>query len=306
MDAAAKGLGIIQEQHHRAGDDARTAGDLEKGLERCRARSCAKWSELNALSTEVHPENLHPYHILLLVKDQTGLENLYKLVSESHLKYFHRYPRIPRSLLTEYREGLLLGTACEAGELFTALLNGVEEQQVERIAAFYDFFEIQPLTNNEFLVREGRLTKEELIELNRQLCRLGEKLGKPVVATGDVHFLRPEDEVFRRILMAGQGYTDAEEQPQLYLRTTAEMLAEFAYLGDELAHQVVVVTAADRRGDWRSKPVSDQFYLSKLLGGGGDPTAATAGGRIIRQASAQLTAWSRTEEAIAMAMQYYI
>ncbi len=268
LDAVAKGLGIIQEQHHRAGDDALTAWKiLEKGLERCREKNCTKWTELNALSTAAHPESLHSYHILLLVKDQTGLANLYKLVSESHLKYYHRHPRIPRSLLAEYREGLLLGTACEAGELFSALLNGAEEQQVERIAAFYDFLEIQPLTNNEFLVREGRLTKEELIELNRQICRLGEKLGKPVVATGDVHFLRPEDEVFRRILMAGQGYSDAEEQPPLYLRTTTEMLAEFSYLGEELAYQVVV--ANPRRivaeiGD--VKPVPDQFYPPKLPG----------------------------------------
>ena len=268
LDAVAKGLGIIQEQHHRAGDDALTAWKiLEKSLERCRERSYHKWSDLNALSTEVQPENLHPYHILLLVKDQTGLKNLYKLVSESHLKYFHRHPRIPRSLLAEYREGLLLGTACEAGELFSALLNGVEEQQVERIAAFYDFLEIQPLTNNEFLVREDRLTKEELIELNRQICRLGEKLGKPVVATGDVHFLRPEDEIFRRILMAGQGYADAEEQPLLYLRTTEEMLAEFSYLGEELAHQVVVANPQQIAAEiGEVKPVPDRFYPPKLPG----------------------------------------
>lgn len=268
LNAVAKGLGIIQEHHHRAGDDALTAWKiLKRGLEGCQERSLEQWSDLNALVTEVHPESLHPYHLLLLVKDQTGLENLYRLVSESHLKYFHRHPRIPRSLLTKYRKGLLLGSACEAGELFSALLDGVEAQKAESIAEFYDFLEIQPLTNNEFLVREGRLTKEELVAVNRRICRLGEQQGKPVVATGDVHFLRPEDAILRRILLAGQGYADAEEQPLLHLRTTKEMLAEFSYLGEDWAQQVVVDNPKRMAAEiGEIKPVPDQFYPPKLPG----------------------------------------
>ncbi len=186
------------------------------------------------------PEFERTNHILILVKNATGLKNLYKLVSESHLQYFYRHPRIPRSELERYREGLILGTACEIGELYRAVAAGLPEDKLLQIASFYDFLEIQPLGNNEFMVREGRATVEDLKNYNRTICRLAEQLGKPVVATGDVHFLRPRDEVFRRILMYGQGFADAEKQAPLYFRTTEEMLEEFAYLGEELAAKVVV------------------------------------------------------------------
>ena len=268
LDAVAKELRIPQAQHHRAGDDALTAWRiLEKGLELCRARDLTKWSDLNGLTQAVRPESLHPYHIILLAKDQTGLGNLYRLVSSSHLQHFHRHPRIPRSLLTAHREGLLVGSACEAGELFSALLNGADERKVRKIASFYDFLEIQPLANNDFLLREGRLSREALMTLNRNICRLGEDLAKPVVGTGDVHFLRPEDAIFRQILLKGQGYEDAHLQPPLYLRTTAEMLDEFSYLGADLAQRVVIENTRQIAAEITGvKPVPDQFYPPQIPG----------------------------------------
>ncbi|NLY89803.1 MAG: PolC-type DNA polymerase III [Firmicutes bacterium] len=239
--------GAITEEGRGASveEEARALREIiQEAFAVCREKGITSWRELEALLSPAEDrgnlEQLRSHHILVLVRNITGLNNLYRLVSESHLRYFHRYPRIPKSLLTRYREGLLLGTACESGELFSALLAGAEEEELAAIAGFYDFLEIQPLGNNEFLLREGRLTREELMELNREICRLGEKYGKPVVATGDVHFLRPQDEVFRRILMAGQGYTDADRQPPLYFRTTGEMLAEFSYLPPETAYRVVV------------------------------------------------------------------
>lgn len=268
LDAVAKELRITQAQHHRAGDDAMTAWRiLEKGLELCQARDLAKWPQLNSLSQAVRPESLHPFHIVLLAKDQTGLANLYRLVSASHLQHFHRHPRIPRSLLTVHREGLLVGSACEAGELFSALLNGADEQKVRKIASFYDYLEIQPLANNDFLLREGRLNREVLMALNQNICRLGEELAKPVVATGDVHFLRPPEAIFRQILLKGQGYEDAHLQPPLYLRTTEEMLDEFTYLGPDLAQQVVIDNPRRLAAEICDvKPVPDQFSPPQIPG----------------------------------------
>ncbi len=182
------------------------------------------------------------YHVIILVKNRQGLKNLYRLVSKSHLEDFYRNPRILRKDLVELREGLILGTACEAGELITGYLQRKTESELEEIASFYDFLEIQPLANNEFLVREGRVNSlEDIAEMNRYLVELGERLGIPVIATGDVHFLDPHHEVLRRILQANKGFEDAEAQAPLYFRTTEEMLAEFAYLGEEKAYQVVVV-----------------------------------------------------------------
>ena len=214
-------------------------------------------------------ENLNSAnHIIILAKNLIGLRNLYRLVSLSHLKYLHRTPRIPRTVLAEHREGLIFGSACEAGELIQAIINGEPEEKLLKIAEFYDYLEIQPTANNEFLVRQGRLPDEgALRQINKTVCRLGEVLNKPVVATCDVHFINPDDEVYRRILMAGQGYDDADNQPPLYFRTTEEMLSEFAYLGKDKAYEVVVEnTRKLSESIEKFKPIPDELYSPQIPG----------------------------------------
>lgn len=207
-------------------------------------------------------------HIIILAKNNIGLRNLYRLVSIAHLRYLHRTPRIPRAILNDYREGLLLGSACEAGELIHAMINGASQDELLAIASYYDYLEIQPTGNNEFLLRKGKIADEEgLRDINRKVCELGELLGKPVAATCDVHFLNPEDEVYRRILMAGQGYDDADKQPPLFLRTTDEMLAEFSYLGTEKAYEVVVETPCRLNELIEDiKPIPEELYSPQIPG----------------------------------------
>ncbi|MDF2500623.1 MAG: polC 1 [Anaerosporomusa subterranea] len=207
-------------------------------------------------------------HIILLAKNRTGLYNLYRLISISHLKYLHRTPRIPRSILMEHREGLILGSACEAGELIQAILRGADDDELLAVANFYDYLEIQPADNNAFLLREGKIANREgLLNINRKVCELGQKLDKPVVATCDVHFLNPEDEVYRRILMAGRGYSDADNQPPLFFRTTREMLAEFQYLGEKKAFEVVVENSCKISDSIESfKPIPDELYSPQIPG----------------------------------------
>lgn len=209
-----------------------------------------------------------PYHIILLARTRIGLKNLYKLVSLSYLDNFYRQPRIPRQELLEHREGLLLGTACEAGELFRALLHGASDEELKTIVSFYDYLEIQPLANNAFMLRKGLVkTEAELVEINQHIVNLGRKYNKPVVATGDVHFLDPHHEKYRTIIKVGQDYEDAEEHLPLYFRTTDEMLEEFAYLGNAEAKRVVIDDPA-----WVAsliediKPVPDGFYPPKIEG----------------------------------------
>jgi len=243
LDIVAKHLGIKLENHHRAVDDAQATAEIFlKCLEMVIDKGARTVDDIDRiLSGHFDFRKAESYHAILLVKSSTGLKNLYKIISESHLNYFYKKPRVPKSLLLKHREGLLIGSACEAGELFRALVDEKSSGEVEKIASFYDYLEIQPLGNNEFLVAGGKVSgQEQLKELNRKIVQLGEKLKKPVVATCDVHFMDPQDEVFRRILMSGQGYADADRQAPLYMRTTDEMLDEFSYLGTEKAYEVVV------------------------------------------------------------------
>ncbi len=209
-----------------------------------------------------------PYHIILLAKNREGLKNLYNLVSISYLDHYYRFPKIPRRVLAEYRQGLLLGTACEAGELYTAIVNKAAPEEIEKIAAFYDYLEIQPLQNNEFLIREGLVeSKNDLEQINKDIIEWGEKLNIPVVATGDVHFLDPNHEIYRRIIQAGQGYEDVEHELPLYFKTTEEMLNDFSYLGDANAHKVVIENPLNIANQIESiKPVPDGFYPPKIDG----------------------------------------
>ena len=193
------------------------------------------------VSDKIDAKQLQPYHGIILAKTQAGLKNLYQLITKSHIDYFFRTPRIPKSEILNHRDGLILGTACEAGELYKAILQNEPEDTIEQIVNFYDYLEIQPLQNNQFMIDKEIVESEaNLISINKKIVQLGEKYSKPVVATCDTHFLDPEDEIFRRIIMKGQGFDDADKQPPLYFRTTEEMLKEFAYLGKDKAYEVVV------------------------------------------------------------------
>ena len=258
LDTVAKALGVSLENHHRAVDDAGcTAEIFVKFIEMLRERGMSTLDEVNAMGTSSvqNVQKMPTYHAIILATCDQGRTNLYKLISLAHIKYYHRRPRIPKSEFIRYRDGLLIGSACEAGELYRAILNGRPEEEISRLGNFYDYLEIQPLGNNAFLVRDEDspvASNDDLIEINKKIVRLGEQFHKPVVATCDVHFLDPEDEIYRRIIMAGQGFKDADEQAPLFLRTTEEMLKEFAYLGSEKAEEVVI-TNTNRIADMCEK-----------------------------------------------------
>ena len=258
LDTVAKALGVSLENHHRAVDDAGcTAEIFVKFIEMLRDRGMSTLDEVNAMGTSSvqNVQKMPTYHAIILATCDQGRTNLYKLISLAHIKYYHRRPRIPKSEFIRYRDGLLIGSACEAGELYRAILNGRPEEEISRLVNFYDYLEIQPLGNNAFLVRDEDspvASNDDLIEINKKIVRLGEQFHKPVVATCDVHFLDPEDEIYRRIIMAGQGFKDADEQAPLFLRTTEEMLKEFAYLGSEKAEEVVI-TNTNRIADMCEK-----------------------------------------------------
>ena len=245
LDVVAKALSLPSFNHHRAADDAMTCGLImmklipmleEKGIRDIQGINTVLMRQRSKGVIFAVP---YPYHIILLAKNQTGLRNLYHLISLSNLEYFKKRPRIPKSELMALREGLIVGSACEAGELFQAILDKKSDAELKRIASFYDFLEIQPLSNNMFMLAKGLAKDEEqLREYNRTVVRLGEELGIPVVATGDVHFLNPEDEIFRHILT--QNFDDCDRENPLYFRTTDEMLKEFSYLGEEKAYEVVI------------------------------------------------------------------
>ncbi|MCI8327026.1 MAG: PolC-type DNA polymerase III, partial [Lachnospiraceae bacterium] len=246
LDTVAKALKISLENHHRAVDDAEcTAYIFLKFIEMLKERGIGTLDELNALgsATVDMVKKLPTNHAIILAQNEVGRIHLYRLVSESHMTYYAKRPRIPKSLYLKYREGLCIGSACEAGELYQAILNGRSQEEITRLVNFYDYLEIQPIGNNMFMIESDRVSiesVEELQEINRKICKLGEEFEKPVVATCDVHFLDPQDEVYRRIIMAGKGFKDSDNQAPLYLRTTEEMLAEFEYLGSEKAREVVI------------------------------------------------------------------
>ena len=248
LNILAKELAVGPFEHHRASEDAAVLGRIfVKLLARLK-------DELHAVTTaDINPvlaattdrknklKNLPRYHFIILVKNQAGLRNLYQLISKSFLEYYNKRPIMPRSELIRHREGLIFGSACEAGEVFRALTNGAEWDELKRLASFYDYLEIQPIGNNQFMIAKGMAKDDEqLRDWNRDILRLADELGKPCCATGDVHFLEPEDEAFRRILMAGQGFGDADNQAPLYFKSTDEMLKEFSYLGEDRAYEVVV------------------------------------------------------------------
>lgn len=263
-------LKISLENHHRAVDDAgATAEILIKCFDLLKERGIETIEALNKeYLKSFDVKKAATYHIIILVKNQIGLKNLYKLISESNLEYYQRRPRMPKSLIESYREGLIIGSACEAGEVFRGILNGKNFNDMEKTVEFYDYLEIQPIGNNNFLVKKNMVKDEEgLRDLNRKVCELGEYYNKRVVATGDVHFLDPQDEAYRRILMAGKGFDDADEQPPLYFRTTTEMLREFSYLGEEKAREVVIKNPQYIESIVENvKPIPDETYPPKIEG----------------------------------------
>ncbi|NLZ81559.1 MAG: PolC-type DNA polymerase III [Clostridiales bacterium] len=246
LDTVAKALKISLENHHRAVDDAGATAEIFRAfIKMLKERDVFTLDgikEIAAMSDST-VNKLPSHHAIILAKNEVGRVNLYRLISYSHINYFHRNPRIPKSQLIKYRGGLIIGSACEAGELYQAILRGASEKEIIRLVNFYDYLEIQPLANNDFMLRGENpavSSKEELMEINKKIVRLGEQYNKPVVATCDVHFLNPEDEIYRRIIMAGKGFKDADNQPPLYFRTTEEMLEEFQYLGSDKAEEVVI------------------------------------------------------------------
>ncbi len=275
LDQVAAALSLPEFNHHRAADDALTCGMvfgrlLEKLKEQYQLSTLQSITALMAkLRGERRTLSRYNQHIIVLAKNQMGLRNLYRLISESNLTYFKRgFPRMPKSRLLELREGLIIGSACEAGEFFQAVLEHKSDEELKRIASFYDFLEIQPIANNRFMLADERYTitcDEDLQELNKTVVRIADELGKPVVATGDVHFLNPEDEIFRHILLATKGFPDCDRDNPLYFRTTDDMLEEFSYLGAEKAYEVVV-TNPNRIADMceRLRAVPKNLFAPKI------------------------------------------
>lgn len=246
LKSVSKALGVVLESHHRAVDDAEaTSGIFLRLFQMLKDKGMHTLKEINeyAVGNVDYIRKTPSHHVILLAANDTGRINMYRLVSDSHITYYNKQPKIPKSLLASCREGLIIGSACEAGELYQALIRGETKEEIDRLAKFYDYFEIQPVGNNEFMLRDrkyGMSKEDDLREVNKRIVELGEIYQKPVCATSDVHFLDPEDEIYRRIIMAGKGFDDADKQPPLFLHTTEEMLSEFSYLGEEKAYEVVV------------------------------------------------------------------
>ncbi len=270
LDAIATAYSLGDFNHHRACDDAEMLAHIFfRMIDLMEKADLRDWRMLQQeMAEKTDPLKLKPYHQIILVKNQVGLKNLYKLISMSYLDYYRRFPRIPKTVLEKHREGLIIGSACEAGELFRAILENRPESEIEEIVNFYDYLEIQPICNNRFLIAEGTVADDEgLRNLNRRIVELGEKYGKPVCATCDAHFLNEEDELYRKILLAGMKFKDFDRDVGIYLRTTDEMLAEFSYLGEEKAYEVVV-TNTNRIADMieRVRPIPKGNYTPEMEG----------------------------------------
>ena len=270
LNIVADRLGLPEFNHHRASDDAVTCGKIMVRFNSMLAeQNITEYSELEKHTRAMRNGRSHGSrnrHIILLVKNKVGLKNLYELISKSHLEHFKKNPIIPKSLLLQHREGLIIGSACEAGEVFDAVSRNKSDEEIERLCALYDYLEIQPICNNRFMLENGTAqTDEDLRDFNRRVVALGEKLGKPVVATGDVHFLDPEQEIFRRILLYERKFSDADRPLPLYFKTTDEMLEEFSYLGEEKCREVVVtntVAIADMCEEIKLLP--DDLFTPKI------------------------------------------
>ena len=260
LDIIAEHYKLGEFNHHRADDDAEMLARVFFVMcDRLREEGIRSFAEMNAaMSERADPLVLPTYHMVIFAKNKTGLKNLYKLITSSYLDYYKRFPRIPKSLIEHHREGLIIGSACESGEVFRAVLDGIGGEPLDEIASFYDYFEIQPISNNRFLVAQGKVKDDAALEeLNKKIVALAKKTGKPCVATCDAHFLNPEDEIYRKILLKGMKYQDGDRDTKLYYRTTDEMLSEFSYLGEDLAREVVITNPnliADEIEDIRPIP----------------------------------------------------
>ncbi len=273
LDIIAEHYKLEEFHHHRASDDAETLARIFfVMLDRLKSEGIATFEEMvEAMSENTDPLKLKPYHMIIFAKNKEGLKNLYKLISFSYLDYYFRFPRIPKTVLEDYREGLIIGSACEAGELYRAVIDNRSEQEIEEIASFYDYLEIQPLGNNRFLIEDEKVesirSDEDLMAINRQIYELGKKLGKPVCATCDAHFVNKEDEIYRRILLAGMKFKDADKPTPIWLRNTEEMLREFDYLGADVAHEIVIENP-NKIADMceRIRPIPEGRYEPDLPG----------------------------------------
>ena len=273
LNIVAAALSLPEFNHHRAADDAVTCGlIMNKFMEMMEEQGIHSFQQINPamekIRAQIRSDERYAQHIILFAKNQMGLRNLYQLISEANLYHFKRVPRILKSELIKHREGLIIGSACENNEVFQAVLKGRSDEELKRLASFYDYLEVQPISNNRFMIAEEKINvhnDEDLRDLNRTIVRLGEELGKMVVATGDVHFLNPEDEIFRHILLATKGFKDADKDNPLYFRTTEEMMEEFSYLGQEKAYEIVITNpnlVADMCEDVR--PVPHNLFAPKI------------------------------------------
>ena len=272
LDSVAKFLGYGDFRHHRAIDDTKVLAAIFRDLvERLKTDGVADTSGLNAALEGMNTNSMHRFHQVLLVKNKEGLKNLYKLVSKAHIENFYYQPRVKKSDLNSLREGLIVGSACVEGELYRAFLEARTDEEIREIADYYDYFEIQPVANNEFLINDDDITsvnsKDDIRAINKKIVELGEKLGKPVVATGDVHFLDPRDSIFREVLMDAAGFQPGETESELYFRSTDNMLREFSYLGEEKAYEVVV-TNTNKIADMLEEiiPVPDGTFTPSIEG----------------------------------------